>query len=510
MYRKLVFFACLALLFITPSHIRAQSEAPSQGTVYIIPVNEEISPFLSVYLKRSLLKAEAGEASYVILELNTFGGRVDSALEITALIGSAHWAKTIAYISTGDGGTGVSWSAGALISFSCDAIYMDAGTSMGAAAPVYQSAEGMVMAEEKVVSAVRGQMAALAEKNGYPPAAALAMVDPDVELYEVEKDGAFHLVSSEELKALEKEEGREDLEGKLISPAGKLLTLTAGEMERYGVSSATVSGRDSLLELLGLSEAVPVILEKSRADWFVAFLSSAAVASILMMTGLVALYLEVTSPGFGIPGTIALICFGLVFASSVLIGNMGSLELLLFLAGAILLLIEVFVIPGFGITGISGIVLMLVALVLSRQNFIIPEFDWQWSLFRRNLLFVSLSLAGALSLIGGLMVALPRSRLFGRLVLNSTSASPGQKGRHETLPAGERDGIVSPGREGSGHSTELAPGMMSSASTDLRPVGKAMFEGKEYIVRTEGEYIEKGETIVVLRREGVNVVVRRG
>ena len=501
MYRILIFPACLALLLVTP-FISAQTVTVPEGPVYIIPVNEEISPFLSVYLKRSLLKAESEEASFVILELNTFGGRVDSALEITALIGSVNWARTIAYIPTGGGGTGVSWSAGALISFSCDAIYMDAGTSIGAAAPVYQSAEGMVMAEEKVVSAVRGQMAALAEKNGYPVAAALAMVDPDVELYEYITDEGLRLFSAEELKALGAVDEEGVPEGRLVSPAGKLLTLTAGEMERYGVSSATVSGRDSLLEIMEISDMNPVVLEKSRADWIVAFLSSAAVASVLMMVGLVALYLEVTSPGFGIPGTIALISFGLVFASSVLIGNMGSLELLLFLTGAILLLIEIFIIPGFGITGISGIVLILISLVLARQNFIIPEFDWQWSLFRRNLLFVSLSLAGALSLIGVLMVALPHSRLFGRLVLKGKSPAAELSSSKAQEPPDTEEGAASEG--------DISPGMRSTALTDLRPVGKAMFDGIEYIVRTEGDYIEKNETIVVLWKEGMNIVVRRG
>ena len=489
--------ACLALILLAPV-LTAQTESLPEGSVYIIPINEEITPFLSVYLKRSLLKAKSAGASYVIFELNTFGGRVDSALEIAALIASADWGRTIAYIPSGGGGTGVSWSAGALISFACDAIYMDAGTSIGAAAPVYQSAEGMVMAEEKVVSAVRGQMAALAEKNGYPVAIALAMVDPDIILVEYVTEDGVRLISSEDLKAIQTETGRDDLGGKTVSPEGKLLTLTAGEMERYGVSSAIVSGRESLLENLKLEDSETVVLEKTRADWIVAFFSSAAVASLLMMVGLVALYLEVTSPGFGVPGTIALICFGLVFASSVLIGNMGSLELLLFLAGAILLLIEIFIIPGFGITGISGIILMLVALVLSRQDFIFPDFDWQWNIFRRNLFYVSLSLVGAMSMIAMLMTLLPHSRLFGRMVLKTSS--PGMNRTDTSASDPQVYELIG----------DVAPGATSTAMTDLRPVGKAMFDGKEYIVRTEGDYIEKNETIVVLRKEGMNLVVRRG
>ena len=179
---KKVSFLLFAFFILSSSILTAQDEPIADGPVYVIPVNEDIDQFLVVFLKRSIVKAKEAKAPIIIFQLNTFGGRVDSALEITSLIGSVSWAETIAYIPSSSGGTGVSWSAGALISFSCDSIYMDAGTSIGAAAPVYQSPEGMVMAEEKVVSAIRGQMAALAEKNGYSQSIALAMVDDDIEL----------------------------------------------------------------------------------------------------------------------------------------------------------------------------------------------------------------------------------------------------------------------------------------------------------------------------------------
>ncbi|MBF9016859.1 MULTISPECIES: nodulation protein NfeD [unclassified Oceanispirochaeta] len=489
MFRRLFFLS--SLFFILSSQVPAvETPSSSEAPVFIIPVNEEISPFLVVFLKRSILKAEAAEASLIIFELNTFGGRVDSALEITSLIGSVQWAETVAYIPSGAGGTGVSWSAGALISFSCDSIYMDSGTSIGAAAPVYQSAEGMVMAEEKVVSAVRGQMSALAEKNGYSSSIALAMVDPDIELYEVDTGESMILLTPDEIAEAERISGVAPVQGKLVSAVGKLLTLTAGEMEKYGVSSATVSGRADLHKLLSVDNDSLVILEKTNADWVIAFLSSAAVASLLVMLGMVALYMEVTSPGFGVPGTIALICFAIVFASSTLIGNLGSLELILFMLGVVLLLIEVFIIPGFGVTGVSGIILILLALVLTRQDFVIPEFTWQWDLFRKNLLFVSLSLVGSLILIGVLMVTLPHSHLFGRLVLKNTS--PAMKKIEES------------------EEEEISSGARAVALTNLRPVGKADFNGKVLVVQTDGEFIEKDSQIIVVRKEGLRLVVKRG
>ncbi|MDC7225093.1 MAG: NfeD family protein [Spirochaetales bacterium] len=492
--KKIFFLFLLITLFPT---LNAQSPPDdNSGPAYLIPINQDIEPFLVVFLKRSILKAEEEKAPLIIFQLNTFGGRVDSALEIASLIGSVDWAETVAYIPSTSGGTGVSWSAGALISFSCNQIIMDGGTSIGAAAPVYQSAEGMVMAEEKTVSAVRGQMAALAEKNGYPPSVALAMVDDDVELYEVETPDGLRLKTPEEIGEIERISGIKPVQGRQISAQDKLLTLTAGEMEKYGISSATVNNRNQLYDFLELNDATVTILEQNQADWLVAFLSSAAVTSLLVMIGLVTLYMEVTSPGFAVPGTIALICFATVFTTSLMMGNLGSLELLLFLGGIILLLVEIFLIPGFGVTGISGIILILLALVFSRQDFVVPEFEWQWEIFWKNLTYLSLSLFGALIFIGVLMTTLPQSRLFGRLVLSNENRDPRKGGKKPLLP----EGALPPVRDRIGE--------RGVALTDLRPVGKADFYGEVLIVQTDGEYIEKGTEIIVTRKEGLRLVVK--
>ncbi|MDC7219749.1 MAG: NfeD family protein [Spirochaetales bacterium] len=484
-------FVCLLVSLLSLALLPADSfEDIDEGPVFLIPVIQDIDPFLVVFLKRAMVKAKEAQSPLIIFQLNTYGGRVDSALEIASLIGSADWAETIAYIPSESGGTGVSWSAGALISFSCNRIIMDGGTSIGAAAPVYQSTEGMVMAEEKTVSAVRGQMAALAEKNGYPPSVALAMVDKDVELIEVETDDGLRLKTPEEIKEMTRLNGNEPIQGKQISAPSKLLTLTAGEMEKYGISSATLSGLDSLYEFLNVDGDKIIMAEKDRADTLVAYLSSAALTSLLVMVGMVALYLEITSPGFGVPGTIGLISFAIVFSTSVLMGNLESLELLLFLGGIILLLVEIFLIPGFGVTGLGGIVLILTSLVLTRQDFIIPEFDWQWKLLRHNILYISLGLFGALFLIALLMMRLPKSPLFNRLVLHNKSKPANPK--------------IAPNRE----EEKSHLGETGRALTDLRPVGKADFKGMVLIVQTDGEYINKDSEVVVTREEGLRLIVK--
>ena len=258
---------------------------------------------------------------------------------------------------------GVSWSAGALIAMSCSSLYMAPGTSIGAAAPVVPSADGqMEGAGEKSVSAVRSQMAALAEKNGYPTAIALAMVDADVQLFEAYIDGELQLMLLGDLEVAEKATPDRVQRGREVSAKGKLLSLTAGEAERYGLSSGSAPDLDAVLVSLG-TQGPATELAPSFTDSLVVFVTSGAIQSILILIGLVAIFIEINSPGFGIPGTVALIAFLTLFGTNALMGTVGSLELILFILGIGLLTVEIFILPGFGVAGISGIVLIAGSLV---------------------------------------------------------------------------------------------------------------------------------------------------
>jgi membrane-bound serine protease (ClpP class) len=480
------------LLFFLLLPVWAQ-DIPTKDA-YVIPIEGEIDRALMIFIRRGIQEAERAGAATIIFEIDTFGGRVDSALQIATLIGAVDEIETIAYVPATPEGTGVSWSAGALISFSCDKIYMAPGTSIGAAAPVYQSAEGMEMAPEKTVSAVRAQMAALAEKNGYSKGIALAMVDMDVELIEVYLDGKMEVSTRFDLPDLERrarEQGLSLEEGKVISPQGKLLTLTAGEAERYGVSSATVADMDALYELLGVPSASVGELEPSMPDRIVSVITGAAVTSLLVLVGLAALYLEITSPGFGVPGTIAIIAFMIIFLGGALLGTVGSLEIILFLLGIILLAVEIFLIPGFGVTGISGIILMILALILSRQEFVIPRVPWQWDIFLRNLRNIGFGFVGSLVLLVLLLRIFPRTPGLKRLILESSQeATAGY-----TVQSLEASALLA-GRRG-------------TAVTALRPAGKADFDGEILVVETDGEFIEPGSPVEVIEVSGNRTLVRR-
>ena len=463
-----------------------------ENDVFIIPIKGDIDRALTVFIRRGLEEAKEANAEKIIFEINTFGGRVDSALQIATLIGSAE-AETIAYIPAIPESTGVSWSAGALISFSCDRIFMAPGTSMGAAAPVYQSSEGMVAAEEKTVSAVRAQMAALAEKNGYQKSAALAMVDSDIELLEAEINGELRLVNAADIELLQEETeaaGGSFKKGRIVSAEGKLLTLTANEMLKYGISSGAPSTREELYGMLEIDDPAETEAVSSTPDRLITLITGSAVTSVLILIGLGSLYIEITSPGFGIPGTIAIIIFAVIFTANGMLGYVESLEIILFIAGIVLLIMEIFVIPGFGAAGISGILLIAASLILSQQGFVLPEFEWETEIFRRNLLTVGSGIFGSIIFIAVLIQLFPRMRFFNRLVLETSQT----REAGYSMQQNEENSLT---------------GLTGKAVTTLRPAGKAEFNGELKTVETDGDFIEAGTEVVILAVNSNRIIVKK-
>lgn len=473
--------ALLILLFGVSVMVSAQE-------ALLLPIHGPIDQFQSVLVQRAVERVLREEFEYLILDIDTFGGRVDSALEIASTLGGAEGVTTIAYVGNTPRGRGVSWSAGALISFACNDIYLAPGTSIGAATPVLQGPEGQEQASEKTVSAVRGQMAALAERNGHPPAVARAMVDASIVLTAVEVEGKLQLLSETELAALESEDTVEIGHRETVSEEGKLLTLTAGQMERYGISRGSPSSREELAELLAVSSVT--VMEPSATDRVVSVLTSSGLTSILILAGLVALFMELTTPGFGLPGAVALTAFATLFASNLLLGRAGSLEIILFVLGVALLIFEVFVIPGFGVAGISGLIALALSLILSLQRFVIPEFSYQWEILGQNALVVLGSVIGAI--LGALLLAMlvKNTRFFSRLALaESQQASEGYTAQEASAVERylNRDGV---------------------AETTLRPAGKVRLGEEVLPAESEGSFIERGTSVRVVRVDGNRLVVR--
>jgi membrane-bound serine protease (ClpP class) len=487
-------------------------------SVYVIPIQGDIEPSTAVFVRRQATEAINAGAEFIIFDIDTFGGRVDSALRISSFIGSIKKARTVAFVRSGPDSLGVSWSAGALIAMSCSSLYMAPGTSIGAAAPVVAGPDGqMTGAGEKSVSAVRSQMAALAEKNGYPPAIALAMVDADVQLYEAYIAGELQLMILADLEVAEKLTPEKVQRGKEVSGKGKLLSLTAGEAERYGLSSGSAPDLEAVIADLG-AKGPAIELAPSLTDSAIVFITSGAIQSLLILIGLVAIFIEINSPGFGIPGSVALIAFLTLFGTNALMGTVGSLELILFIIGIGLLTVEIFVLPGFGVAGISGIVLIAGSLVFSMQDFVLPTLDWEWDLLGRNVLTVSVGIMSAIAAIGVLALAGPRIRLFDALTLRTTIAgTAGGISPQESMGKGTASNDRALGKtpvviQGMDQSVTPVPahplvGKTGLAITTLRPSGRATIEGRIYSVETEGTFVEAGASLIVLDVHGSRIVV---
>ncbi|MFM8780613.1 MAG: NfeD family protein, partial [Gemmatimonadota bacterium] len=303
--------------------------AQSAPRVIVIPIEGTIDMGLAPFVKRALAEAEESQADALILDINTFGGRVDAAVVIRdALLASP--VRTIAFVNRR------AISAGALISLAATEIVMTEGATIGAATPVQLSPTGGEASpvEEKTVSYVRKEFRATAESRGRPLAIAEAMVDRDVEI-----PG--------------------------LSPKGKLLTLTTNEALARQVADRQANTLDSLLNGIDLGAAKVVRLSPNWGEGFVRLLTHPVVASLLLSIATLGIIIELRTPGFGVPGGLGILSLILVLAGHYTVELVGWEELILVGLGLTLITLEVFVIPGFGIAGIAGIISTLAGFSLS-------------------------------------------------------------------------------------------------------------------------------------------------
>ncbi|SIQ66766.1 membrane-bound serine protease (ClpP class) [Alkalispirochaeta americana] len=485
----------LSLLALCFAFFAAAPASSGADEIVILELHGPIDRFQAVYVQRALAQAQRDQARLVVLEIDTFGGRVDSALRIANALGNSP-VPTAAWVANTSTGTGVSWSAGALIAFATRQIFMAPGTSIGAAAPVVQAPGGAAApADEKTLSAIRAQMAALAERNGHSMVIARAMVDASLEAHLVEVDGSPRIVDAEGLRLLEQRTASGEIElrveKKIIGP-GSLLTLTAGEMESLGVSAGSPQSVQELADLLDLENSSFRLVRPDTPDRIVALLTGGGFTTLLILTGLIALFLEITNPGFGLPGTVAVAAFATFFAANMLLGRVGSVEIILFVTGLLLLVVEIFILPGFGVAGVTGLASITLSLIFGLQEFILPEEAWQWDVATGNILVVLGSLGAALAIMVGLAFFLPRRSFFSRLALATTqNASEG----YSVQPREVHDHLLH--KEG-------------TVRTDLRPVGSVLLEEGEIITaESQGEFVERGSIVEVIRVDGNRVVVRR-
>ncbi len=519
-------------------------ETPPGPYVVVVPVEDMIDDGVHVLVERAIRDHRDAEA--ILFAIDTPGGRVDSAVKIAETIQNAP-IPTIAYITGGGWGA---ISAGALVSFACDDIAMAPGSSIGAAAPVIPGAGGMQPAGEKEVSFLRARMRGLAESKGHNPDIAEAMVDPDIELRaRLDDDGQMVVYRpdlgsgptarndspnddespgeqpapslQEMLERFLEDYGEEgpatpgtpglDVLGgadpgsaagvamqrfpviqandQMVLESGKLLTLTASEAQAWGLIEHTPSTVEQAVLDFGYEDARIERLDYTWSEALFRFLVNPTVAGLLLMAGMGGLYFEVRSPGFGLPGIIGISALALFFGARYVIGLSDWLDLILVALGLGLIIVELFVLPGFGIFGITGAISLLVGLYLALTNVPIPEYSWDFDRLRDagmslTVAFLSYTLLAAVALR-----VFPHTPAYRKLVLNDAFTN-------------EAGYTVEPEMD-----VESSVGMQGKAVTMLRPAGRGRFGGKTYSVVTRGDYIDEGAPIRVVEVRGNRYVV---
>ena len=484
--------ACALLLGATrtsaPATARKRAGPGTHGCVLVVPIKGVIDRVQGAFLHRTLADA-SGRFDAVIFEIDTPGGRVDIMSRMSDDIIDLEPTPTIAFV------TRQALSAGAFIAMSSNRIYMRSRSQIGAARGWVPDSTGLPAnlppsIDEKLASALRAQFRALAERRGYPVAIAEGMTDETVEVVKVLHNGSERYITGRELKELQDNPVEANRLRVLTTVADNrtLITFTAGEAVTHQIATKVIESLDELLEEESLSGADIIRRAPTWSDNLIAVLTVPQIVGLLILIGFGGIWLEMKMPGFGVPGTIAVVAFLVVFSSQFLVGNANAAEIMLFIVGLALLAIELFVTPGFAVLGGAGIACIFVSLLLSMQPFVVPDAPWQVHTFRVNLMATMGGVAGSLLLLMLSAWFLPGTRLFNKLTL------------HKELRADE--GFGSGVQNG-----ELLVGQVGVVMTHLRPAGKLEIGDKTYSVVSDAEFVQPGAKARVVRVDGPKIVV---
>ena len=452
--------------------------------VIVISVSGEVDPSMAAFIGRAIQKKEEYKNPLFLLEMDTFGGRLDAAYNIVDTLSTISRGKAIAFV------TKRAISAGALIALACNKLLMKSNTTIGDCAPITLSNDGPKMLGEKFQSPLRAKFRALAKKNNYPATLAESMVTAEMIVVKVVLPDTILYLDSTGLEDLAPSLKKKIISKKTIVKRGELLTMDNQEAKELGFSLANVESIKEVLSFLKIEDYSISTISHNWSEKFVSFI--AKIAPILLMIGFAALYTEMKTPGFGVPGIVGIICIALVFGGQYMVGMANYTEMLLLIIGIILLGVELFVIPGFGIIGIAGILLMAIGMILSLQDFVIPkpEMPWQQDILEKNILTMTLSLLGSVVLIV-LFFKFVFPRISG--VISGPYLSATLAEAHSTPES----------------SFALSVGDKGVVTKILRPTGSAKIGDEIYDVITDGEFIDKDEEIIVTEIKGNRILVIR-
>ncbi|HEY5740939.1 MAG TPA: NfeD family protein [Terrimicrobiaceae bacterium] len=441
---------------------RSEQQEIRKGSVVVIPLSGEVTQAQFFFLRRILKKSEAVGASALVLDMDTYGGNLKAAVDMLGALMKTT-VPTVTYVDTNAG------SAGALIALSTKRVYMAPVSAIGAAAPINTGGEDLQQTlNQKVVSYFSGYFRSAAERNGYNPEVAEAFINKEKEV----KIGDV-----------------------VINPKGSLLTLSAQEaVKEYNgkplLAQGIASNLEELCEKAGLRAKDIVRIEPTGFERLAQWIT--ILAPLFLLGGMIGAYLEFKSPGFGVAGSLAAVCFLLFFAGHYIAGLTGFEVVAVFILGMLLVLAELLFFPGVTLLALLGTALMTGSLLFAMVDFY-PSQPFDFSLDLLFLPLVNLGIAVALFIVCVSLLArfLPELPFFNRLIL--ATQSPAGPSSEKQTPA-----IFEP---------RVRVGEEGVASTILRPAGKAEFGAALVDVVTDGEFLDRGAKIRVTKVEGDRVIV---
>ena len=499
------------------------AERPQQfSRSVVIELHGPIGPSLLDYFAQRLRKAERLGADLVLVDIDSPGGTLTESLELARLLQQVNWAHTVAFIPKD------AYSGAALAAFGCDEIVMGAEGQIGdigviAYDPLLQAYR---YAEAKWESALISEARSIAEAQGHPPDVVEAMIDKDVALYvyspippedanaggpnaagpeaNLEGGGAVAEPKNQpiEFRKISIADGSAPAERDgpwlLIPESGleRFLTLNAARAGELGVVSGAAGNRDELLDELNAPPAIRVF-KRRFADHFAFFCRNPWITGLVILIGCVALYIELSAPGIGAGGVIAALCAVLFFWSRFIGGTAGWLEVLLFVAGVACLLMEVFVIPGWGISGLIGLLLVFCGALLASQSFIFPSEPAEWNQLGQTAMVFLGATVSVIAVSAVISKTMGRIPVLSQMVLAPQTASP-------TVQDSKKPDSKSATRQ---THPLVSVGDWGVAESVLRPAGRAKFAERTVDVVSQGQYIEPGTAIRVLEVRGNLVVV---
>ncbi|MHC4917482.1 MAG: NfeD family protein, partial [Planctomycetota bacterium] len=439
-------------------------------------------------------------ASLFVVDITTYGGRIDIVEKMGELLTGFDACPTAALVRNR------AMSAGAFLALACDDIYMLPSSRLGAATPWLRSPEGgpanlPTKIEEKFIRDVTVSFRLLAEKKGHSGALAAGMVDPEIEVVAVRKGDDLVPMTREEYENARKGPGGRRLsEEAVIVKKGKILIMSTSEALKWGLARAQVGDGSDILDDAGLAGREVVRMTPTWGEKVARFCSSGVVVSLLITIAILALYSEMHKPS-GIGGAVFLIALATFFWAQFLAGTAHPASIFIFLLGLVLILVEVFFIPGFGAAGISGIVLMLLGMVAARipPTFFAPSKGFTLPSVRWSDLGTYALTPTLLGMVGGAVGVIVLMRLFPHIpILNRV-----------VLKTDLGDAVVSAARAAGVENTASLLGMTGTAHTKLRPGGSARIGEKLLDVVSDGEFLEEGTPLKIVSVSGNRIVVRR-